>query len=190
MTVPDSPSASAPADQAVEHPEAVAATGSALRSLLQGVASPVVVVTVDGGRGATIGSFTSVSLDPPLVSFNVTHGTRFHDAIGSASVWGVHLLSATQAAVAEHFALPDLDGPELLAPFEHVAPASGPPLLRHTLGILLCRPYTRFEAGDHTVMVGEVEDLIPGAGEAPLLYYRQSYRGIGDEVEASRRTAL
>lgn len=179
------PSTPAPADQAAERPEAVAATGEALRSVLREVASPVVVVTTqtpDGPHGATIGSFTSVSLDPPLVSFNVTHGTRLHDALAVADAWAVHLLSADQAELAEHFAVPDLSGPAQLAPFPHVAPEDGPPLLRHTLGVLRCRPHVQFEAGDHTVFVGEVQDLIAGAGRRPLLYYRQSYRGVGDEV--------
>lgn len=176
---------SAPADQAAERPEAIAATGTALRTLLREFASPVVVITARDGahaRGATIGSFTSVSLSPPLVSFNVTHGTGFHAAVGAAPSWAVHLLSADQAAVADHFARPDLDGPEQFGPVPHVAPEAGPPLLRRTLGILLCRPYARFEAGDHTVFVGEVTELIGGSGEEPLLYYRQSYRGIGSAV--------
>ena len=175
----------APTDQAAEHPEAIAATGAALRSILREVASPVVVVTTqtaDGPRGATIGSFTSVSLDPPLVSVNVTHETQLHAALVTAGTWAVHLLSAAQAALAEHFATPDLDGTAQLAPFPHVAPDDGPPLLRDTLGVLRCRPHARFEAGDHTVFVGEVVDLIEGAGSHPLLYYRQSYRGIGREV--------
>ena len=174
-----------PADQAAERPEAIAATGEALRGMLRDLASPVVIVTTqtpDGPRGATIGSFTSVSLDPPLVSFNVTHGTQLHDALAVADGWAVHLLSADQADLAEHFAVPDLPGPDQLAPFPHVTPDDGPPLLRYTLGVLRCRPYARLEAGDHTIFVSEVLDLIEGDGSCPLLYYRQSYRGIGGEV--------
>ena len=174
----------APADQAPEHPEAVEATGDALRATLRDHAAPVVVVTARGGagpRGATIGSFASVSLDPPLVSFNVTHGTGFHAAVSGAEAWAVHLLAAAQAAVAERFARPDLDGPAQLAPFGHVR-GDGPPLLRDTLGILLCRPHAQFEAGDHTVFVGEVTGVVAGSGRDPLLYYRQSYRGVGERV--------
>ena len=173
-----------PADRAPERPAAVPASGEALRRALRDVPAPVVVVTVDGpdgARGATIGSFTSVSLDPPLVSFNVTHGTGFHAAVSGAGAWAVHLLAAAQAAVAERFARPDLDGPAQLAPFGHVR-GDGPPLLRDTLGILLCRPHARFEAGDHTVFVGRVTGVVEGSGRDPLLYYRQSYRGVGDRV--------
>ena len=179
------PQQPAPADQAPEHPEAVEATGAALRAVLRGLPAPVVVVTVrtaDGPRGATIGSFASVSLDPPLVSFNVTHGTRLHDALADAGVWAVHLLAADQAELAAHFALPDLDGDEQFAPFPHLDVGDGPPLLRGTLGVLHCQPRAHVEAGDHTVWIAEVTDLVAGAGAAPLLYYRQSYRGVGGEV--------
>ena len=149
------------------------------------MAVPVVVVTAQVGgepRGATIGSFTSVSLDPPLVSFNVTHGSALHRALGAADAWAVHPLAAGQADVAEHFARPDLEGPEQLAPFAHVV-GDGPPLLRGALAVLLCAPHARFEAGDHTVFVGRVTGVIDGAGDAPLLYYRRSYRGVGEEVD-------
>lgn len=175
----------APADQTPEHPDALKASGEALRGVLQGLPAPIVVVTArsgDGPRGATIGSFASVSLDPPLVSFNVTHGTRLQGALAESETWAVHLLSADQAELAAHFARPDLDGAAQLAPFPHLDVGEGPPLLRHTLGILLCRPRARVEAGDHTVHIAEVTDLIEGAASAPLLYYRQSYRGVGGEV--------
>ena len=50
------------------------------------------------------------------------------------------------------------------------------------MGVLLCRSHARFEAGDHTVFVGRVTHVVEGAGREPLLYYRQSYRGVGQEV--------
>ena len=173
-----------PTDLAPERPTGVPATGEALRHALRDLPSPVVVVTTEtetGPRGATIGSFTSVSLDPPLVSVNVTHGTQLHVALGAAEAWAVHLLAADQAEVAEHFAVPDLEGEDQLAPFGHVR-GGGPPLLRGSLGVLLCRPHARFEAGDHTVFVGEVTHVVEGAGREPLLYYRRTYRGVGDRV--------
>ncbi|HEX8386744.1 MAG TPA: flavin reductase family protein [Rubricoccaceae bacterium] len=181
MTAPLDP---APADRTTEHPEAVAPTGDALRAILRAVASPVVVVTVsvDGEtRGATIGSFASVSLSPPLVSFNVTHGTRLHDALDAADAFAVHLLAADQAALASHFARPDLDAESQMAGAAPVD-ADGPLRLAGTLGTLACTVAARVQAGDHTVVIGEVTDLVPGRDAAPLLYYRQSYRGIGAEV--------
>lgn len=171
-----------PADREPEHPEAIAATGEALRTMLQAVASPVVVVTVEDAaatRGATIGSFASVSLEPPLVSFNVTHGTRLHDALDGTDAFTVHLLASDQAALAAHFARPDLDAEAQMAS----VPASADPLrLDGTLGTLVCAVSARITAGDHTVVLGEVTEIAAGREAPPLLYYRQSYRGVGREV--------
>lgn len=172
-----------PADLRPERPAAVPASGAALRQALRDWPAPIVVVTTEADghpRGATIGSFTSVSLDPPLVSINVTHGSALHTALTTQADWAVHLLSAQQAAVAEHFARPDLDGADQLAPFPHAAGV--PPLLKGALAILLCAPHASFEAGDHTVFVGQVTGVVEGAGHEPLVYYRQSYRGVGDAV--------
>jgi flavin reductase (DIM6/NTAB) family NADH-FMN oxidoreductase RutF len=180
-----SPVDPAPADRSTERPEAVAPTGDALRAILRAVASPVVVVTVDvdgGTRGATIGSFASVSLSPPLVSFNVTHGTNLHDALDAAEAFTVHLLAADQAALASHFARPDLDAAGQMAGVASENLPDGPLRLAGTLGTLACTVAARVAAGDHTVVIGEVTELVSGRDAAPLLYYRQSYRGIGSEV--------
>ncbi|MEL6616029.1 MAG: flavin reductase family protein [Bacteroidota bacterium] len=173
----------APADQAAEFPESVPADGEGLRGLLRQMASPVVVVTCrgeSGPRGATIGSFASASLSPPLVTFNVTHGTRFHEAIETAESFAVHLLASDQSEVATRFAIPDLDAQ--LDTVDHAFTARGLPLLDGTLGVLLCRPQARVEAGDHTLVVGRVEEILPGREGEPLLYFQQSYRGVGREV--------
>lgn len=173
----------APADQAAERPESVPASGDSLRSLLRQMASPVVVVTCRGARGprgATIGSFASASLSPPLVTFNVTHGTRFHETLETAESFAVHLLAADQSEIATRFAIADLD--EQLDAVDHTVTARGLPLLSDTLGVLLCRPQARVEVSDHTLVVGRVEEILPGREGEPLLYFQQSYRGVGREV--------
>ena len=174
----------APTDRTDEHPDAIAPTGDALRAMLRALASPVVVVTAsgaDGTRGATIGSFASVSLDPPLVSFNVTHGTQLHVALKTSDTFSVHLLAADQAGVAAHFARPDLDAAEQIAG-ARATDAPGGVRLAGTLGTIACTVSARITAGDHTVVIGEVTDLVPGRDAAPLLYFQQSYRGVGEEV--------
>lgn len=174
-----------PADQAAAHPEAVEATGAGLRAALRAVASPVVVVTaasVDGPRGATIGSFTSVALDPPLVSFYVTQGTRFHDALRASERVAVHLLEAGQARLAARFAVPDLDSTDQFdGVAHHVAPGE-PPLLAGTLGVLHGTVARRVPLADHTLVLVRVERIVPGVAGEPLLYYQQSYRGVGQTV--------
>lgn len=176
----------APTDQATACADALPATGERLRATLRAVASPVVVVTLatpDGPLGATIGSFTSVSLAPPLVSFNVTHGTRLHHAATDGAAVAIHLLTAGQAGVAARFAIPDLDGEAQLAPFPHRRRAGLPPVLAGTLGVLHGHIRTRVDVGDHTLVVVRVDRLVPGQEGEPLLYYQQSYRGVGASVE-------
>lgn len=158
----------------------------ALRGAMRRLASPIVVVTVEtdeGPRGATIGSFTSVSLDPPLISFNVTRDTQLHRALVRADQFAVHVLAAEHASLATHFAVPDVDGEEQFLRIAHQRYTDGrPPLLEDTLGVLVCTPESRFGAGDHSIFVGCVTAALPGRDGSPLLYHRQTYRGVGEEV--------
>ena len=152
--------------------------GAQMRALLRRMASPVTVVTCwDGGnaQGATIGSFASLSLNPPLVSFNVQRQGRFHAAIAAAPRFAIHALAADQAALADRFAESGDKSPDLFA----AGPAhAAVPLLSGTQGILICRPFAQHRTGDHTLIIGQVTELLPGADAEPLLYQRQRYRTV------------
>lgn len=159
--------------------------GETLRETMRLIASPVVVVTAqaDGDpRGATIGSFTSVSLEPPLVSFNVTQGTRLHDTLTRVDRFAVNVLAVEQAPLAEHFALPNLEGVEQFADVDHMIEGNDPPLIMGTLGALVCRPETRIPVGDHIVFVGLVISVHPGKEGLPLAFHDGSYHGLGEPV--------
>jgi len=176
----------APTDTRAAHPEHIVATGEALREALRAVPSPIVIVTVQTAaepRGATIGSFASVSLDPPLVSFNVTHSTRLHDALAETDALAIHFLAADQADMATRFAIPDLSGADQLDAFDHQLEDGLPPLLAGVLSTLVCTTEATVQAGDHTVVIASVDAIRPGRETAPLLYYEQSYRGIGAPVD-------
>jgi flavin reductase (DIM6/NTAB) family NADH-FMN oxidoreductase RutF len=154
------------------------------RATMRLLASPVVVVTasVDSEpRGATIGSFTSVSLEPPLVSFNVTRETRMHQTLLRAEHFAIHLLADDQAEIAAHFALPGANGIEQLSAISHKAKEGRPPILTDTLGIFVCRPVSRYSAGDHSVFIAEVMEVLPGRQGAPLVFHEGVYRGVGVE---------
>ncbi len=162
--------------------------GAQLKAVMRHVPSPVTVLTtaMHGEiRGATIGSFTSVSLDPPLISFNVQHGTQMHDALVDAPWYTVHILADTQAYLSNHFAIPNRSGDEQFASVPHHLDANGIPVLDESLAVLACRAYRMFEAGDHTVCIGEVIRVEAPDGEAqPLIYFDRSYRAIGNEVQS------
>ncbi|MEM1044324.1 MAG: flavin reductase family protein [Bacteroidota bacterium] len=162
-----------------------AASGDQLRGVMRRVASPVTVVTAAANgtlRGATIGSFTSVSLDPPLVSFNVQKASAFHGVLTRAEAFAVHLLGTDQADLATHFALPDIEGSAQFETVPHTRSPDGVPVLGGTSGVLHCAPWAVHDAGDHALVLGRVLRVEAGDAAGPLLYYDRSYRAVGKEV--------
>lgn len=189
MSVDLSRSAHAPTDAPVhddaEHAGEGGTSGDMLRAVMRRVASPVTVVTAASGgeqRGATIGSFTSVSLDPPLISFNVQKDSSLHVVLLGADSFAVHLLSEAQADLANHFALPDLTAEEQFRGVPYGTAPDGSPILPDTFGVLHCERYAVHNAGDHSLFLGRVLRVTEADADGPLLYYDRSYRAVGGEV--------
>ena len=167
------------------HPLTAPSPGEALRQVMRRVPSPVTVVTaaVDGEmRGITIGSFTSVSLDPPLISFNVSRRSRMHPLLLAARHFAVHILGAEQVALSRRFAEPGLSGAAQFEGLSYRVHTEGTPVLEGVLAVLHCRPYRTVEAGDHTIFVGEVMQIETFADGPPLLYYNRAYRAVGETL--------
>lgn len=159
------------------------------RDVMRRVATPVVVVTaVDPAgevRGITIGSFTSLSLEPPLICFNVMEQARMHGIIQEADAFTVHILRSDQVALSTHFALPDLSGEEQFRPIPHTLRGDGIPVLDDALAIMHCAMHERVPAGDHSIIIGRVEETKICSPGDPLLYYDRGYRHVGEEVQPS-----
>ncbi len=165
-------------------------TGDDLRSVMQRVPAPVTVVTAAGhseARGATIGSFTSVSLDPPLVSFNVEKDSQMHEVLAEASHFAVHLLADRQSELCQHFAIPDQSGTEQLEAVRHHSTPHETPILDAAPAVLHCRWHEAFETGDHTIVVGRVIRLEEHEEAPPILYYDRDYRSVSDPTPARSR---
>jgi flavin reductase (DIM6/NTAB) family NADH-FMN oxidoreductase RutF len=147
------------------------------RALLRRHAAGVVVVTVPGDRpaGFTATSFTSVSLDPPLVSFCLDRSSSSWGAVASATHVGVHVLTDAQEDVARTFATKGLD--RFAAPTRWQAGPHGIPVIEAVHALLLCRVIERVPAGDHAIVLAE---LIDGGhtddATEPLLYHMGRYR--------------
>ena len=159
--------------------------GDDLRAVMRHVPSPVVVVTFltsAGAKGITIGSFTSVSLDPALISFNVMHTSTMHDALMQAERFAVQILRDDQVDLSERFSIPDLNSNEQFGDVPHRV-EGGLPLIDGVLATLRCRPFNVIQAGDHSLIIGEVIEIDAVERGAPLLYYQQSYRKIGVAAE-------
>lgn len=156
-------------------------SGEDLRAVMQRVPSPVTVVTAAGrteARGATIGSFTSVSLEPPLVSFNVEKGSQMHEVLGEASHFAVHLLGDQQSGLCQHFAVPDQSGSEQLADIPHRVDRHGTPIINEAPAVIHCRVHDAVEAGDHSIVIGRVIRLEERNAVPPILYYNRDYRSV------------
>lgn len=147
----------------------------AFRSVLGRFASGVTILTTRDAKGKdygmTVSAFCSASLIPPLVLACIDHTADTHDVMKSATHFGVSILGETQESLARRFAtVPSgrFDG------VGYSRGETGVLLLDDAIGHLECRRVERFEAGDHTVFLGEVERC-DVRNDRPLLYYRGGY---------------
>jgi len=163
---------------------------AAFRKAMGCFATGVTVITVDYEgevHGMTANAFTSVSLDPLLVLVCVEHQTRTHAHLHAKKRFGVNVLSEEQRAISEYYARParDHEQAEQEAGARFKRTRHGTPILRGALAYLECRLHHAEEAGDHTIFIAEVEDVMVREGD-PLLYFRGEYRRIGDEALTER----
>jgi len=161
----------------------MSATQDDFRRAMAHFATGVTVITVDYEgevQGMTANAFTSVSLDPMLVLVCVDHKARTHAHLHAKKRFGINVLSDQQRAIAEHYARVDRD-PELAekdagARFDRTQ--HGTPVLHGALAYLECRLKNAQDAGDHTIFIAEVEDVVVRGGQ-PLLFFQSGYRTIG-----------
>src|SRR5438093_13386556 len=152
-------------------------TGEELREVMRRFPAPVAGVTteLEGERfGLTVGSLVSLSLIPPLVGISIGRDSSSHEPIRRAGGWAVSLLSGLQAHVAQHFAR---SGIPPVALWVGVDVRDGPrgPLVEGALAWLECRTTAEHEAGDHTILVAEVESTDLGAHGEGLVYRGGEY---------------
>ncbi len=149
------------------------------------VPSVVTVVTVGNQVniwGITIGSFVSLSIDPPLVCFNVQHSAAIHDAIKNADEYIVHVLREDQTKLSDHFARADLSVADHFRGLEYDLTEAGSPVLQDTLVTFYCQRYDVLPGGDHSILVGRVVDVKHGTQGRPIVYLRRAYFGIGSHL--------
>lgn len=137
----------------------------------------VIAADVDGAvRAMTANSFTSVSLDPPLVLFCVARKAHLGQVIESASGFSVNVLQQDQQDLSTYFA----GGWKAESPppftFE---PWDGGPLLAGSIAALGCRMEAIHEGGDHLVVIGRVQSLYRNdAPGPPLLFAAGRYAAL------------
>jgi flavin reductase (DIM6/NTAB) family NADH-FMN oxidoreductase RutF len=133
----------------------------------------VAIVTLPGPAGLTVTSFSSASLDPPLVSFYIGHGSSNWPAVQAAAHFAVNLMGNDQEDVAARFAR---KGAERFGPRTRwEAGPRGLPLLSGATTHLICVRHALVTVGDHELVVGQVAQVLLGATVVPLLHHQGQF---------------
>jgi flavin reductase (DIM6/NTAB) family NADH-FMN oxidoreductase RutF len=156
-------------------------SGVPFKEVLSQWASGVSVVTTnDDGMlyGITVSSFSSVSLDPPLVLVCVHQQNRLAAMIEASRGFAVSILGRDQQAASQYFArpgrLPTTDFTEIAGEWT----PSGLPVIANSLAWVTCELHAALPQGDHTIVVGRVgEARVVRSGE-PLVYWSRGYRAL------------
>lgn len=130
-----------------------------------------------GYRGITANSFTTVSLDPPLVLFCLTNTSSFRPLIEASGIFAVSVLAEDDEFLSDRFAnrAPLVDA--ALTGVPHRIVVTGAPVLTRAIAWFDCRVWADYDGGDHRIIVGEVHALGDNDGE-PLVYYRSRYMRV------------
>ena len=150
-----------------------------LRDAMGCFATGVTIITAHGVDGKPIGltanSFTSVSLDPPLLLVCIANNAGSAEALRSAESFAVNVLQIGQQPVSNLFAG---KGEDRFAGTRWEVGEYGAPILPSSLGIFECKRFALHEAGDHFLLVGQVEKASFEPRRDPLLYFRGKYRRL------------
>ena len=139
--------------------------------------SGVAVVTAahkNKRHGMTVSSFTSISLDPPLLMVALQKTTRTSGLVSRAQAFGVTLLSANQREVSERFAGRSDDSNDRMDGIETETLDTGAPLIKGGLAYFDCRLRQTIEAGTSIIFIGEVIAARQFEGQ-PLVYHDRQY---------------
>ncbi len=125
-------------------------------------------------HGLAVSSFTSVSLEPPLILICLGHAVTSIEVFRGASHFGLSVLGEDQRAVSEHFAR---KGYDRFDGIEWHRGETGVPLIKGVLAEMECAVRQRVKAGDHDVFIAEMVHGRVHKGE-PLIYFGSKYRSL------------
>lgn len=140
----------------------------------------VTAVQTDGTpTGMVVGSFTSVSLEPPLVAFFPAKTSSSWPRIEAAGKFCVNVLSSEQMALCRQFASA---GADKFAGVSHSVSANGSPIIDDVVAWIDCALDKVHEAGDHYIVLGQVVALEVQSEARPLLFYQGGYGEFAERV--------
>ena len=153
----------------------MALDGREVRNVMGHFATGVTVITTKDKTGKpfglTVNSFTSLSLNPPLVIVCVDKTVDCYPCFDESKVFAVNILSEDQEDLSRRFAT---KGIEKFEGIKWRMGNNGAPLLDGVMGIIECRVSHGYEGGDHTIFLGEILSAT-ATGERPLLFFKGKY---------------
>ena len=155
-----------------------------LRAAFGQFTTGVTVITTrsqDGRKvGLTANSFSSLSLDPPLVLWSLRKVAPSRPDFVAATHFAINILAHDQIELSRRFATPSADKFDGVP---HVdADAGGVPCLDGSSARFVCRNVGHYEGGDHLLFIGEIEQF-DMFGRAPLVFHAGQYRAISDHPD-------
>ena len=151
----------------------------AFRQALGCFPTGVAVVTTSGPdaghRGITVNSFTSVSLDPPLVLWCIDRKSDRFPAFTKARTYTISLLGTTHEAVSSRLAK---QGAHSLDGIDLIQTRLGPPALADALAFFECEAEAVYQAGDHAILVGRVLRFAKREAGEPLVFFQGRYGAL------------
>jgi flavin reductase (DIM6/NTAB) family NADH-FMN oxidoreductase RutF len=150
-----------------------------LRDALGCFATGVTVVTcLDAAgkpAGLTVNSFTSVSLDPPLLLVCIAKQATSAEALVAATHFGINVLQTGQQPDSIRFSTRAQDR---FGTASWSCGEAGAPILKDSLGVFECERFAAYDGGDHHILVGQVVKASFDASLDPLLFFRGRYRRL------------
>lgn len=156
-------------------------SSDAFKQVLGRFCTGVTIVTFkneSGIHGLTVNAFSSVSLEPPLVLICVDKQGVSHQILSEAEAFVVNLLSKGQTELAYRFADASLSSEQRYADSVYWLTDNGIPVFEDNLGFLECMIYERFDGGDHTIFLGEVENGDVSENKRPLIFYSSQFYSL------------
>jgi flavin reductase (DIM6/NTAB) family NADH-FMN oxidoreductase RutF len=154
--------------------------GIELRNAFGQFATGVTVVTAApkgyAPFGMTANSFSSLSLDPPLLLWSIQRTSDLFEAFEIADQFAVNILAADQQDMSNAYAK---KGAHELAEDHFVLGDSGCPILTRSVATFECAMENRFDGGDHVILVGRVQEVKTNPELEPLLFHAGKYRTLG-----------
>jgi 3-hydroxy-9,10-secoandrosta-1,3,5(10)-triene-9,17-dione monooxygenase reductase component len=153
------------------------------RKVLSAYPTGICVITAtaaDGQRHAmVVGSFSSISLDPPLVGFFPGKSSSSWAAMKDVGHFAVNVLGAGQLELCRKFAV---SGTDKFGDMAHAISPGGHPLIDGAIAWMDCTTQSVHEIGDHYLVVGHVHHLDGDPQAEPLLFYGGAYRCLGEKA--------